>query len=44
MKHTDNTDRNGGNKQNTHAHTHTHTPNTQRTITLEKVKNKYENK
>ena len=34
---TNNTDRNGVNKQNTHTHTHTHTPNTQRKITLEKV-------
>ena len=40
---TNNTDRNGVNKQNTHTHTHTHTLNTQGKITLEKVSS-YENK
>ena len=37
---TNNTDRNGINKQNTthtYTHTHTHTPNTHRKITLERV-------
>ena len=37
LRNTNNTDRNGVNKQNTHTHTHTHTPNTQRKVTLERV-------
>ena len=28
LSNTNNADRNGVNKQNTHTHTHTHTPNT----------------
>ena len=35
MKYTDNTDKNGANKQNKQKHTHT--PNTQRKITQERV-------
>ena len=34
---TDNTDRNGVNKQNTHTHTHANPPNSQRNITMERV-------
>ena len=42
---TNNTDRNGVSKQNTHTHTHTHThtPNFLRNVTLERV-SYYENK